>query len=302
MVVCVYTEDRWDLIRAGLASLHGQREVPDEVVVVVDHNVALRDRLRDLDDPLLRVIDNLYEPGLSGARNTGVEGSTGDVIAFLDDDARAEPGWLEAMLGAFDDPSVAGVGGRVIPEWIGERPAWLPDEFLWVVGCSYRGQPTTVAEIRNPIGASMAFRREAFTRAGLFDARVGRNAVTTAPLGCEETLFSLRLREAWPATKIVQEPRSVAHHSVPASRGTWAYFLRRCYSEGISKRLVSASVTKRSPLGVERGYVVGALAPAVGREVRRFVRRPGWVPLARIFAVGLGVASAGLGYLRSALD
>ena len=217
MVVCVYTEDRWDHIEEALDSLERQTLPPTEVIVVVDHNEVLKQRLVEA-YPKLQVVENRFDRGLSGARNTGVCLAAGDVIAFLDDDARADGSWLEAMLRPYRDPSVAGVGGLILPDWEhDDPPAWLPDEFLWTVGCSYRGLPSTTSDVRNPIGASMSFRRAAFERAGFFDGTVGRNDAVRAPMGGEETEFSIRLRTAWPGTRIVHEPSSVAHHHVASS-------------------------------------------------------------------------------------
>ena len=64
--------------------------------------------------------------GLSGARNTGVGAARGSVVAFLDDDARADRGWLERLLAHYDDPSVLGVGGRVEADWARGRPGVVP--------------------------------------------------------------------------------------------------------------------------------------------------------------------------------
>lgn len=65
------------------------------------------------------------------------------------------------------------------------RQPWLPREFMWTVGCSYRGLPTFPTAIRTPIGDNMSFRRSAFTQAGPFTEGIGR--LGTTPLGCEET-------------------------------------------------------------------------------------------------------------------
>ena len=66
----------------------------------------------------------------------------GDVIAFIDDDANAEPGWTRTLMRHYRDRRVACVGGYATPVWPECRPFWMPEEFDWVVGCSYVGQPT----------------------------------------------------------------------------------------------------------------------------------------------------------------
>ena len=299
VVVCVYTEKRLPQIRAALDSLACQTVPPAQVIVVADHNLGLCHRLA-AEYPDHEVIPSEFGQGLSGARNTGVAHAAGDVVVFLDDDARAQPGWLEALLACYDDESVAGAGGVVLADWSPPgRPAWLPEEFLWVVGCSYRGQPVVKAEVRNPIGANMSFRRLAFDRAGLFDSSVGRTFTSSRPLGCEETEFSIRLRRLSPGARIIYEPRAAVHHHIDQSRATWRYFLGRCHAEGCSKARVSRLSGASAALSSERSYVTHTIIEALRRELSG-VFRPGGSKdsLMRLAALSLGTLSATAGYLE----
>jgi len=98
VVICAYTEARWDDLLAAIDSVRRQRDrVPLEIVVVIDHNPALLERIRAMDSDV-RLTENVEAQGLSGARNSGVRIATGDIVAFLDDDAMADPGWLEALV------------------------------------------------------------------------------------------------------------------------------------------------------------------------------------------------------------
>jgi GT2 family glycosyltransferase len=298
VVVCVYTEKRLPQIRAALDSIARQTMPPSQVIVVADHNPALRDLLA-AEYPDHEVISNKFESGLSGARNTGIEQAAGDIVAFLDDDARAEPQWLEILLACYDDESVLGVGGLVLADWgPSGRPAWLPEEFLWVVGCSYRGQPEIKAEVRNPIGANMSFLRSAFDRAGLFDSSVGRTFTSARPLGCEETEFSIRLRRLSPGARIIYEPLAVVYHHIDQSRGTWPYFLSRCRAEGCSKARVSRLSGASAALSTERSYVTHTILRAMRRELSGGFRRGGKESLRRLAALSLGTLSATAGYVR----
>jgi GT2 family glycosyltransferase len=296
VIVCVYTERRWPQIERALGSIAEQTVRPAQVVVVVDHNAALSQRLATR-FPGLEVVPNTFERGLSGARNTGIDQATGNVVVFLDDDAYADPGWLQSLLACYDDESTLGAGGLVLPDWSSAGPpGWLPEEFLWVVGCSYRGLPEARAEVRNPIGASMSFRREAFGRAGYFNSAVGRNAGASRPAGCEETEFSIRLRQAWPGGRIMYEPRAVVHHHVDASRRTWRYFLDRCYAEGSSKAQVASLSGVSSALSSERAYVLHAVQQACYREFSRLCRTGSKDALGRLAALLLGVCWTGAGF------
>jgi GT2 family glycosyltransferase len=298
VVVCVYTEQRLSQIRAALDSIARQTMPPSQAIVVVDHNPALCDRLA-AEYPDIKVIPSTFEKGLSGARNTGIEHAVGDVVVFLDDDARAEAQWLETLLASYDDESVLGVGGRVLADWSPPgRPAWLPEEFLWVVGCSYRGQPEVKAEVRNPIGANMSFRRSAFDQAGLFDSSVGRTFASSRPLGCEETEFSIRLRKLSPGGRIIYDPQAVVYHHVDRSRSTWRYFLGRCLAEGCSKARVSRLSGASAALSSEKSYVTHTIIRAVRRELIGVFRPGRKDSVMRLAALSMGTLSATAGYIK----
>jgi glycosyltransferase involved in cell wall biosynthesis len=297
VVICAYTEARWAALVEAVSSVQAQNPAPHEVVVVIDHSPDLLARaVRDL--PGARVAANEEGSGLSGARNTGVRYARGDIVAFLDDDARAQPGWLSALTRAFDDPSVIGAGGVALPIWESSAPAWLPQEFLWVVGCSYRGLPAEPAEIRNPIGANMAFRRALLERVGGFTDGIGR--VGRTPLGCEETELSIRARAAT-GGRILQLPEARVEHRVGADRTRWGYFRRRCWAEGLSKAVVSRSVGSNQALASERGYVVRTLTTGVWRGLADASQgdRAG---LARAAAIVSGLAITTAGYLLGLLS
>jgi glucosyl-dolichyl phosphate glucuronosyltransferase len=106
-----------------------------------------------------------------------------------------------------------------LPRWQTARPAWLPDEFYWVIGCNYRGMAPGTA-VRNLIGANMSFRREAFRSVqGGFATGIGRTSAGR-PLGCEETEFCIRLGQQAPGKIFVMDHRAVIWHFVSDSRCT----------------------------------------------------------------------------------
>jgi hypothetical protein len=74
VTVCAYTEERWPQTRMALDSIARQAVAPQEVIVVVDHNPALCERL-EAEYPKIEVISDKFGPGLSGAPNTGVQRS-----------------------------------------------------------------------------------------------------------------------------------------------------------------------------------------------------------------------------------
>jgi GT2 family glycosyltransferase len=291
-VICTYAIERWDALVEAVASVQSQTRVPDQMILVIDHNPALLERAR-AEFPTLMVVPNLERRGLSGARNTGVRFARGEIVAFLDDDARAHAGWLTELLDAYRDQNVIGTGGFVEPRWKSGRAAgWLPEEFYWTIGCSYRGLSSAGSAIRNPIGASMSFRREAILRAGGFREGIGR--VVAIPLGCEETEMSVRMANALPGTKIVHATSARVDHLVEPERVRWRYFLARCWAEGRSKAIVARHVGASAGLASERTYVLRTLPRGVVTHLGRGMRGElsGFVRAGAI-VVGLSVTVAG---------
>ncbi len=256
VVICAYTLERWEDLQRAVESVRGQSTAVAQIVVVVDHNDDLLRRAQERFS-YATVLPNSGLPGLSAARNTGVQVCTADIVAFLDDDAHADENWARQLLSGYSDKSVVGVGGLVLPDWRARRPSWFPDEFLWVVGCSYRGQPTVRAQVRNAIGANMSFRRSVLHRTGGFDTTIGRVGKDAA--GCEETELSLRAASAVPGGHIVLEPTAVVHHAVTPDRVTRTYFRRRCQAEGRSKAIVSTLTGPQRALSSERTYAMRTL-------------------------------------------
>ena len=301
VIVCVYTEERWDLIAQVLRSLRSQTLQASEVLVVVDHNDALYERLAShlLDTAMTetKLVRNGLSPGLSGARNTGLAMTQADVVAFIDDDAEADVNWLSRLTEGFDDRLVVGVGGAILPVWPSERPVWFPQEFDWVVGCTYRGMPTARSEVRNPIGANMAFRREPLASIGGFDATVGR--IGASGQGCEETTAAIRLRDLNPEYRVVYEPTALVYHHVETRRTSWRYFRQRCYAEGRSKAQVARLTSSERALATERSYVRRVLPQAVGASLYGAAKHRNPVAAGTAAAVIAGLTFTCIGYLTA---
>ena len=297
VIICAYTDVRWNDLIEAVASLRRQQMAPAEVIVVVDHNPGLlaRARAEFLD---VTVLENTGSQGLSGARNSGLAAASGEIVAFMDEDAAADPTWLEELAGAYADPNVLGAGGAIVPQWQNGRPGWFPEEFDWVVGCTYRGMPRVQNPVRNLIGCNMSLRREVFAEVGGFRPGIGR--VGTLPVGCEETELCMRVRQRWPQGELVYVPAAVVRHSVPQARATWAYFRSRCYAEGISKALVTQFVGAQDGLSSERAYTLRTLPAGVLRGLRTTLRGQA-EGLGRAAAIAGGFMLTAIGYGRGLL-
>jgi len=286
VVIPAYSDERWTQLREAVASAQAQTRPATEIIVAIDHNPDLLSRARrELAD--VEVVDSSGARGASGTRNAGVARASGEIIAFLDDDACAAPDWLETLIAHFADPAVAGAGGRVDPLWATARPRWFPGEFDWTVGASYSGMPETTAPVRNVWSNNMAVRRAAFDAAGGFREDFGKVGVVCRP---EDTELCLRVTSgSW-----LYVPASAVGHWVPARRATFAYFLRRCFEEGQGKAAIAVLDGAATGTSTERSYTARVLPAAVGRGLRQAMAgdRSGALRSAAIVG-GFGMAAAG---------
>jgi glycosyltransferase involved in cell wall biosynthesis len=292
VIVCAYTEKRWEQTRAALESALRQDPPPQEVLLVVDHNPALAERARR-EVSLVTVLESAGPPGLSGARNTGLKTVTQPVTAFLDDDAEGRDGWLEQLVAPYSSPEVVATGGGVHPRWPDRRPQWLPPEFDWVVGCSYRGLPEAIGQVRNPIGANMSMRTDLALEAGGFDESVGRVGSNTR--GCEETELSIRMTASRDGAIILYVPAAGVDHHVAPERLKFGYFVRRCWHEGLSKADVVRLVGSAAGLQRERRQTAVVIPTALMRELRGLVTGHAGAA-ARFGTLIAGLTAAAAGY------
>jgi glycosyltransferase involved in cell wall biosynthesis len=284
VVICAHTLDRWHELNRAVESVRAQTRAAREIVVVVDNNEALRERAaREIWG--VTVLPNVKQPGLSGGRMTGAEYTTAPVIAFLDDDAVADPCWLEELLVAYRDPTVLGAGGPVEPLWQASPPSWFPGEFRWVVGCTYVGMEVREGRIRNPIGANMSVRADVLRRVGGFTSELGRRKLGFSVSGrariggkaesCEETEFCIRAARLCPGGYWAYRPGARVHHAVPAERATWKYFVHRCLVEGTAKAVLTSLAGSKDGLAAEGRYVREVLPRAVVSDVMAVMRGKG---------------------------
>lgn len=294
VIICAYTEDRWDDLIAAVASVQQQTLSAKEIIVVIDHNPQLLQRVQKQFSGI-HIIENYGTRGLSGARNSGIAVATGSIIAFMDEDATADVDWLAHLIAGYHNQQVLGVGGAIIPKWAVGRPRWFPAEFDWVVGCTYKGMPETSAPVRNLIGCNMSFRRHVFAAVGGF--RVGIGRVGKLPFGCEETELCIRVSQRMPESLLLFEPRARVRHSVPASRSTWRYFSARCYAEGKSKSQVARFVGVKDGLASEQKYTLHTLPAGVLGGLIDSFRYGSTAGLAYAGAIVLGLLITIAGYV-----
>ncbi len=243
IAVVVATCDRFDALAGCLAAL-GEQTLPEAAreIVVIDNSqdgvARARFRAARRLPPQTRFVV-ADRPGLSRARNRGVGETSAEIVAFIDDDARAEPAWLAQLLAGFAAAPEAGVaGGPVAPIWQGEPPAWLGawhEGFLSLVDRGPVARDLAAGEWL--AGANIAFRRAALLQAGGFDEALGRQPGTL--LGNEEIAAVERIRSAGHAIRYL--PGARVGHVVPAERLTHGWMRRRIAWQAVSDLIAEAA-------------------------------------------------------------
>jgi len=297
VIICAYTLERWELLNKALRSVTQQDVPPIEVILCIDHNNEMYQRCASELPPTLgdapwkfSVIENKYDTRLGGARTSAVQIASGDVVAFLDDDAFATSSWLRCLTAAYEDSNVVAVGGAPIASYEIARPRWLPFECNWIFGCAYRGLPERRGPIDHVIGANMSIRREALLSWGGFHSD-----------NHDDMDLSHRTIHAYGAAAVVYEPEAIVHHFVPKARLTWSYFWRRCFYVNKGKVKAFRDMDQASNLRAELRFAQRSLSRALVKETRELLRGDQYAPvryLALLSALALGGAGAVVGRLQ----
>lgn len=248
--VAICTHNRAGLLESVISSVLDQQlgDGATLEVLVVDnastddteaktmHLAAKDERVRYVLEPKL---------GLSHARNRALREARADLVAFIDDDAIAQPGWLESVIGAAEGS--VGVAGRIELALQAPRPNWLrpgSDLEAMLSALDLGGMPTQLNPDQSPYGANMAVDRGLALEIGGFDSRLGRSG--SKLLSMEELDFVDRLRRHG---KISYHPRAVVRHLVPPERLRVMFFVRRSYWQGRSEVIAGRTGTVRAVRG-----------------------------------------------------
>lgn len=233
-IIC--THNREEYLGSAIDSLLEQDFYNYEVIVVDN---ACRDRTREIVAQRLSNprINYVYEPvlGLSVARNTGAKEALAPILAYIDDDAVANPSWLKTIYQAFsNNEKLAIAGGKVtllLPDGT-SLPNWLSPELAVKLGAYDLGE--TIVKIKNPNlsprGLNYSLRRTFLEEIGGFNVNLGR--IGNKLLSNEELQMTAKaLQSGW---QVVYLPDAVVVHNVTPERLERIWFLNRGWWQGIS--------------------------------------------------------------------
>ncbi|QHS16526.1 glycosyltransferase family 2 protein [haloarchaeon 3A1-DGR] len=294
VVICTYTMDRYEVFTEAVESVLSQTYDPIEVVLVIDGNEDVADRVRsDFGDRENVVIHNNAENrGISYSRTKGAEIASGEIVAFIDDDGVAEADWIETLVETYETTDAIAVGGDVRPNWQGDKPDFFPEEFYWLVGCVEPGFAEDGEEVRNTYGSNISYRREAFLDVGGYDPNTGRKG--DRHLQAHEAPVGIRLLEEYGQGMVFVED-AVVNHTLFEYRGEFPWLVQRSFWQGYSKRVMDLLYPDAPD---DKGdYLRWLVTDRVPRRVEGLVRSPSTTALSQLGAIGVFTAAVGLGYL-----
>ncbi|WP_436928888.1 glucosyl-dolichyl phosphate glucuronosyltransferase [Halosimplex halobium] len=298
VVLCEHTMDRYDAVTEAARSVLDQTYEDVELVFVSDGNPEVYERFEadfgDRENVATRCND--ANRGLLVSRNNGARAASGDVVAFLDDDAVAHPEWIERLVDAYEAHDALAVGGRMAPIWVDGPVDFLPAEFYFLIGATYRGfgeGRDTPAEVRNTNGSNLSFRREVFLDLGGFDDEIGGRKGDKNLQGGETEVCARLQAEYGEGVRYV--PDAEVGHKVYAYRTEPKWLLDRAFWQGYSKRGMQQFVPgSAEEEGDFLGKILGEYVP--GRLAGLF-RDPDATAAKQLVWLLVLTGVVGLGYL-----
>ena len=262
VIICSY--NRADYIIGAIESLNQQTLDKSKFeILVVDNNSI--DNTGDLVQDYIQVhhdLDLKYltetNQGASYARNTGAAFARSPLLCFMDDDAIAEPHYLERILNFFSTHSDAtGLGGKIIPKYIPEEPKWMSYHVSSLVGnFDYSHELTVFKEGKYPLESNMIVRKKDFDIIHGFNTSLP-GVKGTLRIGGEGKDFFLRLQAL--GNKVYYDPQVIVQHIVEVKKLTPHYMYRVASGIGRGERVRTLAIGKSAFLkkNIEYFYKLG---------------------------------------------
>ena len=299
IVVCTHSLDNFHNLIDAVESLLNQTHKELEIVIVVDGNQELYDRIMKAydNDGKIKTMVTEESLGAFGAGNVGIKVAQGDVIALLDDDAVADRGWIENLVDIYQKLDAIAVGGKILPLWLTKKPDYFPLELGWLVGITEEGfAEDKIAEVRNTWGSNMSFKREVFDKIGLLNEKLGFAKGKTTYMQGAEAEFALRMKNKL-GKGIIYNPEAVVYHKIPSSRIKPRILLKRAYYQGYSKALMKRRSPSPDTLATEKSYLTDLFFKYIPRRIKGIVSLNAIIELKQLSFLIATLTSVGLGFI-----
>jgi glycosyltransferase involved in cell wall biosynthesis len=299
VVLCTYSLDMFEHFRDAAESVLSQSYGDVELVVVVDGTEAVYERVveeyGDHEDVVVHC--NEENVGLLESRNTGAELASGDVVAFIDDDAVADEEWVAELVESYEGQEALAVGGKMVGEWVAGKPSFLPEEFYWLVGVTHRGFADGPGWVRNTFGSNISFDREVFLDLDGFDTEIGGRQ-GDANLQGGETELCARLDSEY-GEQVWYNPEAVVAHKVFEYRTEFWWLVDRAFWQGYSKRAMETLVAEST--NEESEFVSKLLTEFFPARLRDFVTDVSKKSFLQIILLFVLTGLVGCGYCYGAI-
>lgn len=295
VILCTYAPDMFEHFRDAAESVLDQTYPRVELVIVVDGNHDVFERIQSRYGGLDAVIINEMgvNRGLLSCRNHGVEISGGDIVAFIDDDAVADDRWIAELVKTYIETDAIAAGGRMIPEWVDEKLEYLPEEFYWLVGVTHKGFPESRTEVRNTFGSNLSFRRDVFEELGGFDTDIGGRKGDKNLQG-GETEFCSRMRSMY-GRGVMYNPDAVVEHKVLGYRTRKRWLINRAFWQGYSKWAMQKLTSQSAD--VEGEFLQQLLLEFIPKRIVSIASKPSRSQGSQLAMLLVLTFAVGLGYL-----
>lgn len=297
VVVCTYSPSLFEDFCDAVESVLDQTYDDVELLIVVDGNEEVCELVTAEygEDDRVRVFCSDENQGLSASRNIAIEHVQGEVTAFIDDDAVADPEWIAELVEVYEsDEDVIAVGGRMAPMWVAGEPTFLPEEFYWLVGVTHKGFASPGDEVRNTFGSNISFKTDVLRELGGFEPAVGRQGEKN--LQKHETEFCARMRRDY-GRGVVYNPDAVVAHKVFDYRTRKRWLAERAFWQGYSQRAMEVIVPEESTTTEESEYLRRLLFEFFPQRIVRVLTRPSVVEVKQLTALVVLTGLVGLGYV-----
>ncbi len=295
VIICTHRIERYNDFIEAVNSLISQSYDNIEIICIVDGNKDYYEILKkkkgdQFKKHEIKLLLNSKNLGLLESRNRGVSLATGDIVAFIDDDAIADKDWIKELVKMYKRGAIA-AGGKLVPLWVAKKPRWIPEEFYWLIGATHLGFPEEVTEVRNTFGSNLSFKREVFLELGGFNTRMGGIKGKKMLQGGETELCE-RMRKKY-GKGVMYNPNAIVYHKIFKRRTEIGFLVRRAFWQGYSKALMKKLV---GGIDVETSFLKYLLIDRTSDRLKSIVK--GSIDdLPKLMVIWLLTFFVGVGYI-----
>lgn len=239
IVICTYNRDKF--IKSALYSLTNQTLDPKKFEIIIVNNNCT-DSTDSIVTDFIKAFSNLninyvFQPikGLSAARNKGIEVAKSNIIAYMDDDGEADTNYLKEVLSYFKKhPQIAGLGGKVLPLYESQEPAWSNKWLNGLLSIVDHGEEIMPFQGKSyPAGCNMVYKKELLEEVGGFNEALKWRA--------DDKYINKEIKKV--NDVVIYLPTAVIHHNIDDYRVTKKNFIRISKATGRDESIRVRSIS-----------------------------------------------------------